>query len=238
MNNLNTKKSSIVFNSIINDLKTGKLKSRDTLPSEKELCKIHSLGKGSVREALNALELAGIIRRQAGNKTEIQNLNIGSIFNPVGLHFDVDYKNLIQVIEFREVLEEIVLKILIKKISEEDLKNLNEILELSKFYCNNDNSEKYVEYDYKFHRCLAFATKNIIIQNLFDIIYPFLKIIIETTAKIQHKLKLSLKDHLEIFDSVKSKDIKKGSEIIARHMNFTKAQLEKIYNVNTKNNLL
>ncbi len=228
MHNIGEKKSSIIFNNIINDIKIGKIKSGDVLPSEAELSTINKVGRGSVREAMNALEMMGIVRRQAGNRTIIENLSIDSIFNPAGLHFEVGYENLIQVLEFREVFEEIVLKILIKKISEEDTKNLREILNLNKLYYDNGNIKKFSEYDYLFHRSLAYATHNIVIQNIHDLIFPFLKYIIEST-RFEENLYLTLNDHFEIFNCIETKNYRKAKKFIGMHIKHVKVFLKTSY---------
>ena len=99
------KKSIKVFRQFIDDIRMGEYKRGDVAPSEAELCKKYKVGRGSIREALHTLEALGIIRKQAGIGNVIEDFSLESIFNPAGLIFDLDYRNLNQVLEFREIFE-------------------------------------------------------------------------------------------------------------------------------------
>jgi DNA-binding FadR family transcriptional regulator len=116
---------------------------------------------------------------------------------------------------------------LIKKISEEDIKNIQEIIDLGDFYYKRKNFEKFSEYDYKFHQMLAYSTHNKVIINIYNMIFPFLKYIITGTVHVPETLDETLKDHFEIVDSIKSKNLKKSREVISRHIAHVKNFLKK-----------
>ena len=212
------KKARAVFNRIIEEIRSNNYKEGDILPSEAELSKKFEVGRGSIREATQVLEILGVVRKQAGIGTVVEKFSINSVFNPAGLHFELDHSNLIQVLEFREIFEEIIIKMLLKKISKEDLEKIEEILALNKFYFERNNYEKYSEYDYKFHKALACATNNIVIENIFNLIFPFLRYMAVENVKNPERLNETLKDHFEIVESIKKKDMKKAKKTISRHI--------------------
>ena len=58
-----------IIDQILSMLLTGKLKAGDRLPPERQLCESFNVGRSSVREALKALEILGIIRRDIRGTT-------------------------------------------------------------------------------------------------------------------------------------------------------------------------
>ena len=59
----------------------GWIDSRDRLPSERELSSRLNVGRSSVREALRALELVGLIETRRGEGTFIRNFTITVLYN-------------------------------------------------------------------------------------------------------------------------------------------------------------
>lgn len=218
MDNNRIKKSQYVFNAIIEGIKIKKIKSGDLLPTEAELSKKYNVGRGSVREANQSLEMMGIVKRQAGIGTIVNDFSMDTIFNPGNLQFDLDYKNLSQLLDFRKFFEEIIIMMLLEKISEEDLKDLKEIVDLERFYYERNNLEKFSEYDFLFHSKLAYSTNNIAVTSIHNIIFPFLKYIMRETVTVAKRLDETLTDHEEILEGIQSKDSKKVKEAISRHI--------------------
>jgi GntR family transcriptional regulator, transcriptional repressor for pyruvate dehydrogenase complex len=220
------KKSITIFKQIIKDIKTQKLNSGDVLPSESELSRMHAVGRGSVREALHALEALGIVKKQAGIGTILENFSLESIFNPADLLFELDYNNLVQVLEFREIFEEIVVKMLPGRINEKDKENLEEILALTKFYYDRKDTRKFAEFDYKFHQALVNSTHNIVIISIFNMIYPFLKYILSQTVDIHKNLIETINEHSKILEFIKDNKSKSAQAEIRKHIQQVKEFLK------------
>ena len=58
-----------IIDQILSMIVTGRLKAGERLPPERELCETFKVGRGSVREAMKALETLGIIRRDVPGTT-------------------------------------------------------------------------------------------------------------------------------------------------------------------------
>lgn len=212
------KKSIVVFKKIIEEINTKKMSYGDVIASESELSKKYNVGRGSIREALNALEALGIVKKQSGVGTIVENLSLDKIFNPANLLFELDYNNLYQVLEFREVFEQIVIKLIPGRIKKKDIEKLEEIIFLMQFYYDKNNTEKFSEFDYKFHQALAESTHNIVIINIQKIIYPFIKYILLQTVNMAEDLSETMDDHLELLKLIKSNDIKGANRIMKKHV--------------------
>ncbi len=222
------KKSIKVFKQIIDDIKIGKFKRGDIIPSEAELCKEYDVGRGSIREALHTLEALGVVRKQAGIGNVIEDFSFESIFNPAGLLFDLDYENLNQVLEFRIIFEQILVKMLPNIITKKDIEKLEEIVALIRFYYDRDDKTKFSEYDYMFHQTLAKSTHNIVIISMFNMIFPFLKIILSQTVNVPENLIDTMKDHEELLEMIKNKKIADAGILIERHIERSRKLLKEI----------
>ncbi|MFW6149842.1 MAG: FadR/GntR family transcriptional regulator, partial [Atribacterota bacterium] len=178
-----TKKSKLIFQKIINDVKNGKYKAGDKLPSEDLFCKQYGASRSSVREALQALSLVGLISIRPGLGTFLEKITMDKLFNPANIFIEPDYDFLVNLLEFRKAFEKIILEMVINKRSNDDLQKLDQILELTKFYFERDEDEGFNKYDFKFHEELVKITKNKVNENILNIIYPYLRFAISKSAR-------------------------------------------------------
>lgn len=223
----------IIIDSILEEIRQGKLNSGQMLPSQKELCLKYNTGRGSVREALQALELVDILEIKPGVGTFVKSFSLNSFFNPAKLKYRPDDELIPDLMDFRELFEAIVVGEAINKATEDDLKELEENLELTEFYINKNNKQQYVKLDYEFHQKLAESTHNKVIKNYFETIFPLLKyciseILIETT-KIPGVMIDSHNQHKEILESIKSRDNQKATSSIKEHLKFAKRNFKIVF---------
>lgn len=223
------KKSQFVFNSIIEDIRSKKINRGDLLPSEIELSRKYNVGRGTVREATQCLEMMGIISKQAGIGSIVKDFSMDVIFNPGNIQFDLDYKNLSQLLDFREIFDEIVIRLLTKTIDEKGIKEIKEIIDLSEFYCSRGDLEKFSEYDFGFHQKLAYLTNNTVVKNIYNLLFPFFKYIMKATVGIPTGLDNTLKDHREILEGLETKNLTKLEKVISRHISHVKEYLKQSF---------
>ena len=95
----------VLVEEIISQIKSGKLKSGDVLPSQRDLAKMFNVGLGSVREAIKILDVMGHVNVVRGKGTYICD------FQPKGLGQEVLLKNALEamslagLIQAREIVE-------------------------------------------------------------------------------------------------------------------------------------
>ena len=116
----------IIINSILEDIKESKLKPGQALPSQKELCKKYNAGRGSVREALQALEIVDILEVKSGIGVFVKNFSLNTFFNPARLNYRPEDNLMPDLLEFREIFETIVINLAIDNANEKDIDDLKE----------------------------------------------------------------------------------------------------------------
>lgn len=100
------------------------LKQGDKIPSERELSERLHVGRSSVREALRALELLGLIETRRGEGTFLRDAKTNQLVQLLSSFILQDEKAIKDVIETKFFLEMDCLRLILEKKSDEQLKSL------------------------------------------------------------------------------------------------------------------
>lgn len=100
------------------------LKSGDKIPSERELSERLSVGRSSVREALRAIELLGLIETKRGEGTFISDFRGHQLVQLLGTFVLQDEKAKRDVFESKNLIEMDCLRLAMKRIDNKSLKDL------------------------------------------------------------------------------------------------------------------
>jgi GntR family transcriptional regulator, transcriptional repressor for pyruvate dehydrogenase complex len=105
------------------------LKSGDKIPSERELSERLNVGRSSVREALRALELLGLIETRRGEGTFIRDFRGNQLVQLLGTFILQDEKAKLDVIETKNIIEMDFLRLVLNRVDENKLSNLKSLVE-------------------------------------------------------------------------------------------------------------
>lgn len=106
-----------------------KLKAGDKLPSERELTERLNVGRSSVREALRALELLGLIETRRGEGTFIRDFRGNQLVQLLGTFVLQDEKAIDDILETKHYIEMDCLKLVIKRSSDSQISKLRSMLQ-------------------------------------------------------------------------------------------------------------
>ncbi len=116
------------------------LKSGDKIPSERELSERLNVGRSSVREALRALELLGLIETRRGEGTYIRDFRGNQLVQILGTFILQDEKAKSDVVETKNLIEMDCLRLAIHRI------NKTNVLELKKLVDSNQLDDDHFFY--------------------------------------------------------------------------------------------
>jgi GntR family transcriptional regulator, transcriptional repressor for pyruvate dehydrogenase complex len=105
------------------------LKSGDKIPSERELSERLNVGRSSVREALRALELLGLIETRRGEGTFIRDFRGNQLVQLLGTFILQDEKAKLDVIETKNLIEMDFLRLVLNRADENRLFTLKSLVE-------------------------------------------------------------------------------------------------------------
>jgi GntR family transcriptional regulator, transcriptional repressor for pyruvate dehydrogenase complex len=104
-----------IVNQLRNMISSDGLKSGDKIPSERELSERLKVGRSSVREALRALELLGLIETRRGEGTFIKDFHENHLVKLVSTFILQDEKSKQDVIDTKYLIEMDCLRLLLQK---------------------------------------------------------------------------------------------------------------------------
>jgi len=216
-----------VSDEIVNQVRAliseGKLKPGDRLPPERDLVKEFSVSRPSLREALNTLVTMGFLEVK-GKRTFIKSVASESMQNPLSLLIKADTQKLFDLIEVRKAIEAWGAFLAAQRATEEDIKQLKNIIEdMKKAYEQGRSWEKQ---DADFHLGMAQATHNTIQTHVMSTIYDLLRESVAKVFKDRAKVKKLLDHHQRIFNAIKNHSPDKARERILEHLNYVESEVK------------
>ena len=202
----------LVINKIKHLLLTKKLTPGSRLPSEKELSSSLAVSRGSIREAMKILSAFGIVEIRQGDGTYIAKSMGKSLFEP--LLFDLilsraDKKNLM---ELRACIELGITKIILQNADEHDLQQIaHEVQEMENKIQNGERDPQILtQCDLNFHVALGHATKNVLLEKIYNFVLEYFAPSIEKTHEHQTSGMVALRVHKNILEALIARDSEKA----------------------------
>jgi GntR family transcriptional repressor for pyruvate dehydrogenase complex len=211
-----------------NLIQEGSLRPGDRLPSERELAIQLGVSRNTLREALKALKLIGVLKVAQGGGTFVnENLNsnlVASITKFISL---VEITEILNLLEARKTIEEATAFYAAERADSQDIDKMKKLIILMKD--NYENVELFTKYDAQFHLQIACASKNPFLINLLKAIRePLLREMVKTRLGMPHFT--ALQDHEQILNFIRDKNAKASAEA----MNFHLKKIEETVRISSK----
>ncbi|MEJ2057308.1 MAG: FadR/GntR family transcriptional regulator [Desulfofustis sp.] len=201
-----------VYEQLKSLLLEGHWQAGEKIPSEAELCRMTGVSRVSVRTALKSLIAQGCLVSRQGEGTD---MNMDLLVPIIGL----DKRSILEVLEFRKIIEVGLIPLLFKYLSSEDLKYLEENVTALEQAPEHD-IEMISEIDLAFHRKLCLISGN--------------SLIIKVNAILSDLFRKSMQDvvvalgnrtgpiyHRKIFEAMRSGNQQKTRELLHEHIENT-----------------
>jgi len=191
-----------VFNKIREDILEGRYKSGDAI---KETVVSNELGvsRTPVREAIRQLELEGLV-------------NI--IPNKGAIVSGVSSQDIRDIYTIRSQIEGLAAKWATKKISDENIMKLEEILELSEFYTEKHNIEQLKIADSNFHELIYEASDSKVLKHLLSDFHHHIQKARFLSIRTPGRAQKALNEHKAILEAIKNKDENLAEELMNNHV--------------------
>jgi GntR family transcriptional repressor for pyruvate dehydrogenase complex len=147
---------------------SGEFAAGGKLPREQDLAAQLGLSRNSLREAVRALSLVGVLDTRVGDGTYVTSLDADLLLTGMAFVGDLlDARTLLEVHRVRRMLEPVATGLAAGRLTEQDFLALDECL---KAMTAAGTTQGFVDADSEFHRIIVAAAGNItlasIIQNL------------------------------------------------------------------------
>ncbi|WP_143528665.1 FadR/GntR family transcriptional regulator [Rubrobacter xylanophilus] len=143
---------------------SGELAPGERLPVERELAARLGISRGSLREAVRALALVGVLRTRRGDGTYVTSLEPGLLLEATGMVAELLQENsAVWLLEVRRMLEPGATALAAARMSPEEISGLRECLERLE---KAPGVEELVAADDEFHARIASAAGNPVLSSL------------------------------------------------------------------------
>lgn len=192
------------------------LRPGDKLPSERELSERLKVGRSSVREALRALELLGLITTRRGEGTFIEHYRHNKLFDILGYYLLRDRKATKDLTEMRIILELDAVRLACDRASEKYIEIMEKSISdaLAKMRCGQSP----VEEDFEFHRAIARASRNSVLQRIWIPIVEYSKTIREVSFTSEAAFELMIEHHRGILESIRKRNPDEAEKRMREHL--------------------
>jgi DNA-binding FadR family transcriptional regulator len=203
----------------------GTLKAGDQLLSERELAIQFKASRSSLREALRALEMFGIISVVPGKGTFILPPDPHSLAEIFGIALSLRPTIFESILEVRKVIECEAVRLACKRATPEDFRYIHDsLVDMRKELKQNGSGQKAAKADFKFHKGIIKATHNDFLIFLYEILYLLLTrnyterwASLSKLNQLNNAWKLATESHEAVYDTIVAGDEIKAEECIRNH---------------------
>jgi GntR family transcriptional repressor for pyruvate dehydrogenase complex len=197
-------------------IRDGLLRPGDMLPPERELAERLQVSRGSLREAILALESMGLVEPRHGEGTVVRDLSAAPLVNQLSVML-VQKRALVgELLEFRLMVEPTLAARAAANATEEEIARLEEILSRQK--AKVDRGELAIEEDSKFHYAIAQAARNSVVLKVLDVFMDYLRESRELSLQVEGRPQRSLNSHRRILNAIARKNPAAAEKAMRRHI--------------------
>jgi GntR family transcriptional regulator, transcriptional repressor for pyruvate dehydrogenase complex len=188
----------------------------EKIPAERELCQKLGVGRASLREALKALEIMGMIETRLGDGTYVckrSEFFSRPLLWAIASSSEADARELI---EARIVIEVELAGLAAEHGTDDDLKQLTEHLE--RMVEAKSNPEEFVRADVEFHLAIGRAASNSILMNALHLIRNLLHDWILTAVGARGVPEKACAQHRRVLAAIRSGDRTAARKEMRKHL--------------------
>ena len=205
----------------------GHWKAGEKIPSENELCRLMGVSRISVRTAIKSLIAQGFLVSRQGEGTFVVDVSIDLNMNVLIPIIGLDDKNILEVLEYRKIIELGILPLFFRNLTDEGIQALRVNLE-SQESTPESEIDKITELDLGFHSLLFEISGNSLILKVSQILNELFRKSMEE-AVIHLGNQKGRRYHRMIFEAIAARDQEKTTEILMEHIQDTINSIEKLH---------
>jgi GntR family transcriptional repressor for pyruvate dehydrogenase complex len=195
----------------------GELRPGDRMPPERELAELLGVSRPTVREALRALSILGIVRSRHGSGNYLGTMDEQALQEPLRwlLTLSLPAQDVDAVLQFRMVLESGLARLAAERISEDALDRLRDLLgELEAA----TSDEEVLQADMKMHAVIAEEANNPLLLWMLNAAVELNVAARSRTVRVPGVKAKVASDQRAIVDALEKRDGNEAAEAMWRHL--------------------
>ncbi len=195
---------------------SGQIVPGTRLPSERSLAASLGVGRSAIREALAALELLGIVIVRPGSGTYLRGGASELLPRTLSWGLMLGEPRTRELTELRSGLEIQAAQLAAERITDEALERLAGYVETMSR--STRDFEAFREADSAFHREIALASGNSVLEDILQSIRSLLRIWVERGLRDEEHAAAAAREHAQILEVLRSRDPEAARRVMESHM--------------------
>ena len=208
--------SAAVFEQLISFVVNGHWKAGDRIPAERDLCVELGIARTSLREALKAMELVGMLDSRVGDGTFVCPRSEFLARPMLWAFTGTDHDELKDVLEARALLEQDLAALATIRASDADINQIGEIIELTK--ARLAEGQNILEPDLAFHGAVASAARNSVLSNAVQLLRNMQRQWILLKLQLPNVPADVVREHSAIHKAIRNRDVEGARAAMRDHL--------------------
>ena len=217
-----------IFRQIHEVLLSGTVSAGERLPTERELAEQFATSRASVREALRGLEQRGVIYTKKGvnGGVFVADMDHRLMARPLSDLLQIKKISIHHIAEVRRIFEPHAAGLAAERATPDHLQEIEEAIDEMAAAVNSGNTPTF--YDLKFHKLIARAAQNPILQMLADSMLDVASQIITNLHPSMDVLEHVLECHTRIYKAVRDRKPQLAFDTMSEHILDVQRRLSKV----------
>jgi GntR family transcriptional repressor for pyruvate dehydrogenase complex len=196
---------------------SGELKPGDKLPPEPELMEQFGVGRSSIRQAIGALELIGLITVRPGRGTHVTNSHDKVQAKSIGWSLlTIGHSKIRELVEARIELEQVIVRLAAERATEDDIAEIKS--QQKKLIAAAKSGRKLIYADLGFHTALAKASHNSVLLRFLTELRQPMRHWMEQKARYDWGYDQVIEQHEAILKAVEAHDPQSAQSAMRIHV--------------------
>lgn len=214
-----------VVNSLKEYIMSGKTAVGEKLPSEKELCEMLDVGRGTIREAVRVLQAMGFVEMRPGRGAFIARTEE---LDPAYLSgwFVENEVEIIDFLRVRTAIEPLAIKLAIRNCTDKDVAELQEIYRSTIEAVERNDAPMLAICDEQFHAVIVECSKNKLLVSINKLMTEALKKFRGKTFYVPSNARNVIEPHHAILQAFLDRNEEEGEQAMLKHLDYILRDLE------------
>ena len=218
-----------VVRRVLDLIRTGDLAAGRKLPTERELAAQLAISRPTVREALRALSILGVLEIRHGDGVYVSSLQETKLLEPLDFFVSLTVQNTAQLFDARIHYEPVTAGLAAERLSGEAIERLAQIV--SAQCASPEDAELFHNTDVEFHKILMDGAENAFLARFGKMLQLLGEKSRREFQKRQSIRQQSICDHEEILAAIQARDAATAASSMRQHMINVRNALRKINGV-------
>ena len=200
----------------------GVWKPGEMIPTEKDLAEQFGVGRSTIREAVKSLVVLGVLEARAGEGSFLREPNSRLLSGAFRWGLLLSERNLDDLVDARVLVEcECARRAALSQ------SNISELFVIhDKMTASTADHRKFMDWDNRFHVCIASMGRNAIFTNISSTIQEMVRVWYPDTFYIEGTKAATLREHLKVAKAIEAADPVAASEAMAAHLRAASVRLK------------